>query len=1087
MAATHFHPHLILGLKTGVKGNAQYIKGNNVLYPVGGVLALHNFKEKEQSYIRLEENEKALTMIHVSMDRTMAAIVYQTDERYISVYDLTTLKQKKVICVSPDIPGKEIVVACFTFDLKFLMVILGKPQWMLLCYELQTGDLKSSTQAINEDGTGEVYQAAPNPSDNTVICVVGPGLFRLLSVLDNSWTQYGYAMTEYVPFTCASWVTFDRLVCGTKDGRLIIFESGDLKYIYDMAETSLIDTKSFEELPPLTRPETETEEDVRNTEIREIVSGAKGFAYNYGESAVHFFERLSAHAYSKRNVFNIPCPEIAEREPGINCIQNLSMNNDGDYLVATTRYSQIYSAFLMGPTIAQQPEIEFDLLGESLHHGEINGLSTCRWKPIFITCGKADRTVRIWNYEEQKLTMSVQYQEDVYCVALHPTGLYATIGFSHKIRYVKVLIDDLESMRAFPIRSCVECAFSCNGHLFAAVNGNIIQIYSCITFQNVYTLKGHNGKIRSLAWIESDDKLVSCGTEGAVYEWYIPSTRRVGETIIKSCVFSGITVFSYGGSLFAVGSDGKLREISDSEVINEVDICEQLDCITITHDNSVLFISTSSGTIFSYPLPLTETPHPRKQAIHNHSITRMCITENNELLITCSTDGMLCLWSIAPSRRKKSAAVLSTLYFEYILVNKGHLEELTNSIAELNQRIGVLEKEYDYQTQQNEAKFTEELKEIVSSYQEFMENMREQSERVATDHAQELMSFKDDIAKKKSYYEIEVQNFELNFEAKLIEKYNKYQAQEDKMARTKARYEKQIGDILEEKKRAMSEIQQKYELKLHNKEMQIDDLLKETQDRVQEHESIVTQLEDEVDANVINIKEHFENLLEEEKIASAELRREIVGTKNKFKSVEKDVDEYRCQIQKMQNEQKTFKEMIELFEKDIVDIKTEIAERDISLAEKEKQLYTLTRDKQELEKINSILNYGIEELKNELPIKDNEIKSRMEQIRQMRNRQVQAGRNRCNYSDILGIVFGRIVQKDKYGCKFRCIARRRKVRCCCLAEVEPGEVSGMVAEISWSHDDDDDDDDDGQVFWCCARSRKLQQMCEEMIDPGGCL
>ncbi|XP_047106933.1 cilia- and flagella-associated protein 57-like [Schistocerca piceifrons] len=194
---------------------------------------------------------------------------------------------------------------------------------------------------------------------------------------------------------------------------------------------------------------------------------------------------------------------------------------------------------------------------------------------------------------------------------------------------------------------------------------------------------------------------------------------------------------------------------------------------------------------------------------------------------------------------------------------------------------------------------------------------------------------------------------------------------------------RQIGDILEEKKRAMSEIQQKYELKLHNKEMQIDDLLKETQDRVQEHESIVTQLEDEVDANVINIKEHFENLLEEEKIASAELRREIVGTKNKFKSsVEKDVDEYRCQIQKMQNEQKTFKEMIELFEKDIVDIKTEIAERDISLAEKEKQLYTLTRDKQELEKINSILNYGIEELKNELPIKDNEIKSRMEQIRQ---------------------------------------------------------------------------------------------------------
>ena len=41
-----------------------------------------------------------------------------------------------------------------------------------------------------------------------------------------------------------------------------------------------------------------------------------------------------------------------------------------------------------------------------------------------------------------------------------------------------------------------QCAFSHGGHMFAAVNGNIIHIYSSTTFENLLNLKGHNGKVR---------------------------------------------------------------------------------------------------------------------------------------------------------------------------------------------------------------------------------------------------------------------------------------------------------------------------------------------------------------------------------------------------------------------------------------------------------------------------------------------------------------------------------------------------------------------------------------------------------------
>lgn len=78
------------------------------------------------------------------------------------------------------------------------------------------------------------------------------------------------------------------------------------------------------------------------------------------------------------------------------------------------------------------------------------------------------------------------------------SGLFAIVGFSDKLRFMVVLIDDFEVMREFPIRNCKQAKFSSNGHLFAAVNGQVIQVFSSVSFQNVFNLKGHNGRVRFL-------------------------------------------------------------------------------------------------------------------------------------------------------------------------------------------------------------------------------------------------------------------------------------------------------------------------------------------------------------------------------------------------------------------------------------------------------------------------------------------------------------------------------------------------------------------------------------------------------------
>lgn len=257
------------------------------------------------------------------------------------------------------------------------------------------------------------------------------------------------------------------------------------------------------------------------TPVEHLTAIQKGFLYTCFHGTVHFIERITPVKYLRRNIFKVPPitfrPTTAELAQ-INQINYITSNVSEDRIIVTTERNQLYSTRLWGPDISQvtfrminqrpcsqsififfqlqQPETYFSELGSSLHQGPISSLALCAWKPIVITCGELDRSLRVWDYEQEILLFVKEYQEDLHGVALHPSGLYATVGFSDKLRYMLVRIDDIEAQKELPIRACKECAFSSHGHLFAAVNGNLIQIYSTISFDNMYNLKGHNGKVR---------------------------------------------------------------------------------------------------------------------------------------------------------------------------------------------------------------------------------------------------------------------------------------------------------------------------------------------------------------------------------------------------------------------------------------------------------------------------------------------------------------------------------------------------------------------------------------------------------------
>ena len=54
--------------------------------------------------------------------------------------------------------------------------------------------------------------------------------------------------------------------------------------------------------------------------------------------------------------------------------------------------------------------------------------------------------------------------------------------------------------------------------------------------------------------------------DGAVYEWNVYTGKRDGESVLKSCSYTGVAVSPDGRTSYAVGSDKSLKEICDSQV-----------------------------------------------------------------------------------------------------------------------------------------------------------------------------------------------------------------------------------------------------------------------------------------------------------------------------------------------------------------------------------------------------------------------------------------------------------------------------------------------------------------------------------------
>lgn len=79
--------------------------------------------------------------------RKIVAVAEEGDKPCISLYDVKSLKRRKVLGLPYESAAKEFVSIAFTCDSKNLIAITGEPDMMFLCYNWEKGKVESHTKA----------------------------------------------------------------------------------------------------------------------------------------------------------------------------------------------------------------------------------------------------------------------------------------------------------------------------------------------------------------------------------------------------------------------------------------------------------------------------------------------------------------------------------------------------------------------------------------------------------------------------------------------------------------------------------------------------------------------------------------------------------------------------------------------------------------------------------------------------------------------------------------------------------------------------------------------------------------------------
>ncbi|XP_052831980.1 cilia- and flagella-associated protein 57-like [Octopus bimaculoides] len=960
----------LIGINSDISSNVFYLDEQTILYPCGCYCVFFNTEQKTMRLLLASEKGAEITAMAISPNRNYTAVGLKYEKPSINILDLFALRKKKTL-VCPELFSCKILSLSFSSDSRCIIAICDDPSRTLLYWSWEKSRLLITAKVTTSLVPETLNFISFNPQDHLNVYAFGNGLLKSFRFVEGNFKQFNFPKIEPRDFKCYCWDANERLLVGTGNGRVLFIEGTDLRLDFNVFQ--------YLNLP----------NDVARTHgVTAIVSYSKGFITACGTQYVQFFERVEDKDNYKfvRDVL-LPSDTLENNKLCDQIIKWMVVNPSEDVLVISTNMKQMYSTQVNPPETKYMKQTSvFDVLVQPFHYKSVTGCCVCSWKP-FIATSSLDGSIKVWNYETFTLELSKDFSEEVYSISMHPMGLFLLAGFSDKLRFMYILRDDFKQFKEFNIRMCTHCNFSRGGHMFAAVNNNFIQVYSSITFEMLANLKGHNGKVQATAWCMDDNNLISCGLDGAVYDWELKTGKRIGQCVLKSCAYNDVIINFENKNFYAVGSDYSMKEIHESDILRTFPSGDVLfKSIALSWSNTMLFVGTNNGYIRSLEYPIMLPGRWLDYPCHSLETTHMTFTTDDRYLISTSKDASIAIWKVNVAESRTLKRDRSTIWSEEILIPRFDLEEKNGWLAELKSRVEELNMENEYQMHLKDMSYNDKIREMTETFIQEMENLKTKNQALQNDKSKQESRHDEIMTEIMEKHCRELQFIESANDKKLLEEYEKFKDLHNRLLKLQEEHDQQVQELEEKQELLQDQLTAHYEGKLQEVEKKLEQRQEDIMLQQKEYEEMKKQIEEDADMEIVFTKTDYEQQLYHERYSNSKIKDENSILKKKLLAFPKELKESKEECKKYKLEIKRLNIIIGNLEKDIQSLKKELQNQDHGLQDEEKRFYDLKLKNHEIEKLKCELEYNkIIELRQQIEQRETEISNMKEQIKAMQS------------------------------------------------------------------------------------------------------
>eukprot|EP00474_Spongospora_subterranea_P010666 CRZ11124.1 hypothetical protein [Spongospora subterranea] len=958
---THTHT---LGLAPDVLSNLHFIDENIILYPAGHSVVIYNAEKKTQRFIFISEGSH-ITTLALSPNRRFVGIAEASDRAIITVFDVQTLRKRKVINSGQIM---QYVWMNFSPDGKLLLTLGSSPDYLLTNWMWEKIRPLHSVKAASGAGADDagttaspaMYQCSFCLHDPTLVVAIGNGRvswYRLSSTMQLDPIRRDCHGISKHDFICHTWIR-DSLVLGTRAGLILLCGPSGAAFISQIDLRSISgDPQSGPDLPVLS-----------------LISFNRGLACGTLAGQVFLFETLLHDNDQVANLSAAKRLTLRSSTPGD--VTNMALNPTEQLLAVTTSSSSAYFVSLTNSDILKADEMKFEPLLEPFHSGAIVGMDVCIRKPLVITCG-LDCSVRVWNYLDRTTECVKIFPEACLSVAIHPSGFQVMIGFTDKLRLMNLLLDDIRPCKEINVKNCREVQFSAGGHMFAAVHGSLILVYSTYTCELISTLRGHNQRVSSIEWVHDDMTIITSGSDGAIYEFASRSGQREREYVQKGCKYYS-AVGTQDGKIYAVGNDRVLKEIADSAVQKELDSGTILTQIVLSRPpERMLFTGSENGVIRSFKFPLTG--HCQDYQCHSAAVSRLRLSRDDTMLFSAGMDGTMSMFEVREQEGRQVSSLPLMPWSEEVLVTRSDLEERATLTNELKNKVDELTLHNEYQLRLQEMSHNDKLKEIKEVYHVALEEEKRIYDQVKDAKQDMEMEYEEAI---KRLEEVQAETLQLakqEHQDQIMKEVELYHDLERQMKREEEEWAQQMSLANEQHQDALDMRQVDLEELLTRERERLDRLSEEKEAITREFKETKRQLEQDTDVEILELKEKFDQSLATERETTLRLKGENGIMKKRFSSLSNDIEDQKEELKLMMEKEGAVREQISVQRHEIELNKAQINGLDATIGDKERTIYELKKRNQEMEKHKFVLDYQIKELKREIEPRECKIADMQEQ------------------------------------------------------------------------------------------------------------